>query len=73
MSSSVSGRRLTRQLILFFSLFPFTVTGGCAHDHQLVPRERTITADPACAVVQSRRMRRTRRRLRAGGPALVPR
>ena len=46
MSSSVSGRRLTRQLILFFSLFPFTVTGGCAHDHQLVPRERTISADP---------------------------
>ena len=46
MSSSAFGRRLTRQLILFFSLFPFTVTGGCAHDHQLVPRERAFTTSP---------------------------
>jgi endonuclease/exonuclease/phosphatase family metal-dependent hydrolase len=39
--------RLAQRLVLFFSLFPFAVTGGCAHEHGLVHHPDGSTSQPA--------------------------
>jgi endonuclease/exonuclease/phosphatase family metal-dependent hydrolase len=42
-----AAHRLARQLVLFFSLLPFTVTGGCAHEHGLVQHANRNISEPA--------------------------
>src|SRR3954471_13986633 len=39
--------RLARRLVLFFSLFPFAVTAGCAHEQGLVHHPDGSTSQPA--------------------------